>query len=262
MLLRDMQTAFACAIFGKDIDALMPHVVSRGVSPEQRFAVYRNNVHHNLGEALRAVYPVVERLVGARFFDYAADRYIEIYPSECGDIHRFGNGFSAFLSDFPPAAQLPYLPDTARLEWNMHEVFHAPDHAPLALDKLGQLPQSSYAMLRFMLHPACRLLSSPFPVHRIWEWNQATAQQEEALDIGSEEASLLIRRSGFEVELVPLAPAEFAMLSALSDGRTVGAAFESALRADQGFELARFIWDHVRQETIVDFRTESSQDRQ
>jgi hypothetical protein len=259
MLLHDLQAAFAAAVSGNDNGSLASHILSGGVDQEQRLAVYRNNMRHNFREALRAVYPVVERLVGERFFNHAADRYMAIYPSLSGDIHRFGGSFPEFLSGFPAAAQLAYLPDTARLEWAMHEVFHASDHAPLALDELGQLPQASYADLRFTLHPACRLLSSPFPVHRIWELNQPSREWEGTVDIGGEGALLLIRRRGFEVEVMSLEAAEFAMLRALSEGYAVGAAYESALRADEGFELARFILRHVVQQTIVGFHAEAPQ---
>ena len=253
MLLRDMQAAFAAAISGEGMDALMPHIVANGIAPEQRVAVYRNNVHHNRREALRAVYPVVERLVGTPFFDYAAGRYIDGCASACGDIHRYGASFPEFLAGFAPAAQLAYLPDTARLEWAMHEVFHAADHAPLALERLAKVPPSSHAALGFMLHPACRLLSSPFPVHRIWEWNQPDAQQQEALDLGGAGAALLVRRNGYATELLPLEPAEFAMLKALYDGQPVAAAYDGAARADSGFALAPFILRHVALQTLVDF---------
>jgi hypothetical protein len=253
MLLRDMQAALATAIAGEGMDALAPHIVSNGIDPLQRLAVYRNNVRHNRREALRAAYPVVERLVGTRFFDYAADRYIGVCASACGDIHRYGGSFPEFLSGFAPAAQLTYLPDTARLEWAMHEAFHAADHAPLALERLGRLPQACHAALGFMLHPACRLLSSPFPVHRIWEWNQAGAEQEGELDIDGGSASLLVRRSGYAVELLPLGTAEFVMLKALSGGQAVAAAYDSAARADRCFKLAPFILRHVALQTLVDF---------
>jgi Putative DNA-binding domain len=262
MLLRDMQAAFAAVITGEGMDALAPHIVSNGMAAEQRVAVYRNNVHHNRREALRAVYPVVERLVDTRFFDYAADRYIAVCASACGDIHRYGGSFAEFLSGFAPAAQLAYLPDTARLEWAMHEVFHAADHAPLALDRLGRLPPASHAALGFMLHPACRLLSSPFPVHRIWEWNQPDAQQEGELDIGGASATLLVRRSGYAVELLPLATAEFVMLKALSEGQPVAAAYDGAVRADNSFELAPFILRHVSLQTLVDFHVVQADSRQ
>jgi hypothetical protein len=258
MRLHEMQTAFASAMLGEDDDAedtLLACIVSKDVGRNERLSVYRNNMHHNYREALRAVYPVVERLVGERFFDYAADRYMRLFPSVSGDIHGFGNHFPQFLSEFPPAAQLAYLPDVARLEWMMHEVFHASDHAPLELGRLQKMPQTQHAALKFVLHPACRLLSSPYPLHTIWKMNQpSSAEWEGELDLGSGGVSLLIRRdSDFIVELVPLAPAEFAMLHALSRDKSLGEAYEGALQADEAFDLARFILRHVSEATIVDF---------
>jgi hypothetical protein len=260
MLLRDMQAAFADALSTDGITALLPHIVGNGIAPAQRVAVYRNNVRHNRRTALRAVYAVVERLVGTPFFDYAADRYIERCASTSGDIHRYGASFPEFLQDFAPAAQLTYLPDTARLEWAMHLVFHAADHAPLALDRLGRLPPASHAALGFTLHPACRLLSSPYPVHRIWEWNQPEAAQQERLDIGSEGVSLLVKRSGHAVELLPQDAAEFTMLQALAAGRTVASAYDAAAAVDSGFALAPFILRHVGLQTIVDFHVVQGDD--
>ena len=42
-----------------------------GIAPERRIQVYRNNRLITLGEALKATFPVVCRLVDERFFDYA-----------------------------------------------------------------------------------------------------------------------------------------------------------------------------------------------
>lgn len=259
MQLRDLQTAFASAMFGKGDDALRTCIVSRGAGRDERLSVYRNNMHHNYCEALRAVYPVVERLVGERFFDYAADSYLHRYPSASGDIHGFGNQFHQFLLEFPPAAQLAYLPDVARLEWAMHEVFHAPDHAPLALERLQEMPQTDYAALRFALHPACRLLSSPYPLHTIWKMNQPSEEGDDMLVIGGEGVSILIRRSSdFAVELVPLATAEFSMLRSLAQGQSLGTAYESALQEDECFDLSGFILRHVTGGTIVDVHIEDA----
>lgn len=254
MQLRDLQLAFTSAMSGEADGALLASIVSRGAGRNERLAVYRNNMHHNYCEALRAVYPVVERLVGNRFFLYAADSYLRRFPSTSGDIHGYGDQFPRFLSGFPPAAQLAYLPDVARLEWMMHEVFHAPDHAPLVVARLQAVSQAHYAALRMTLHPACRLLSSSYPVHTIWKMNQASAEWDGMLDVGGEGVSLLIRRSDdFSVELIPLAPAEYAMLRSLSQGEPFGAACESALQADARMDLSRFILRHVADGTIVDF---------
>ena len=167
LALRDLQSAFRDALLHGDAGAIMSSVRASGVAPARRIAVYRNNVFHNYSEALRAAYPVVERLVGEAFFASAAHEYIVAHPSASGDLHDFGHGFGEFIDSFPPAETLPYLGDVACLEWFWHESFHAAERPPLSLERLGSVANESLDSLRFVLHPACRLLASRYPVGKI-----------------------------------------------------------------------------------------------
>jgi hypothetical protein len=256
--LRELQLDFAAAIFNQDGSRMSDHVLTGGAAAGERLNVYFNNTYHNLREALRDVFPVVERLVGERFFAYAADQYIGEHPSTTGDVHRFGATFATFLAGFAPAASLPYLPDTARLEWAMHEVFHAADHAPLAIDRLAGVVQAGCTTLRFTLNPACRLLSSPFPVSRIWYVNQPSATGSDYVDADGGGDFLLIRRRNFVVEARPLEPAVFAMLQSLCAGASVEDAYDNAMLVDDAFALGAFIQQHILEATIVDFDTGNS----
>src|SRR6185436_9928463 len=78
-------------------------------------------------DALAAVYPVVQRLLGQGFFEYACDAFIRRHPPRSGNLHDFGAEFAEFLAGFEAASTLTYLPDTARLEWSWHVAFHAAD---------------------------------------------------------------------------------------------------------------------------------------
>lgn len=254
--LHELQHVFSDAVLTGQVEPLIPYVQSGGASVQQRLHVYFNNLHHNFREALRAVYPVVEKLVGEQFFNHAADLYTRAYPSTSGDLHQFGGHFHAFLADFSPAAGLAYLPDTARLEWAIHEVFHAANHAPMPLHRLAEVAEADHAKLGFILHPACRLLASRFPTHLIWHLNQPQAQWGDTLDIDSGGVLLLIRRRDFEVQLKPLTEGKFAMLQSLSARQTLDAAYESALRADPDFQLSDFLLEHVMDQTLVDFHIE------
>jgi hypothetical protein len=258
MLLADLQDAFASALAGGEGEALKSCIVEGGVKVDRRLAVYRNNMHHNLREALRGVYPVIEQLVGEAFFDGAASRYIDSHPSASGDLNVYGGAFPAFLQHFPPAAALAYLPDVARLEWALHECLHAADHPPLELIRLEQVPIDSHAALVFRLHPACRLLSSSFPVLRIWEWHQTCGQREGMLDISGEGGHLLVRCSGDTAACFALAEADFVLLHAMSEGESLATALGRALGADPGFDLAACLLRHVAQQTLVDFRVAAS----
>lgn len=253
--LRELQLAFAAAIVDQDAARMSDHVVGGGAGSGERLDVYFNNVYDNLRDALRDVYPVVERLVGERFFSHAATQYIRQYPSTSGDVQQFGGSFPSFLAGFGPASSLIYLPDTARLEWAMHEVFHAADHTPLAVDRLASVAEADCATLCFVINPACRLLASSFPVLRIWEVNQPSAASDQHVDANSGGDFLLIRRRRFAVEVQPLEQAAFTMLQSLSTGATVAQAYDDALLIDDGFQLGAFVQQHIMDATIVDFET-------
>lgn len=252
--LRDLQLAFVGSVFGGSGEALAYDIVAGAVGAGERLEVYRNNAYHNLREALRAVYPVVERLVGTAFFDHAADNYVTAYSSRSGDLHRFGAEFADFLAALPAASGLPYLPDTARLEWLVHEVFHGAEQAPLEPQRLGQVPQEHCGSLIFHLHPACRLLASAYPVHRIWQVNQPEWDAGQTVELDAGGVGLLVRRNGsFGTELQVLERGEFVLLDALARRLTLTQAFDLAAAADPAADVAGLVQRHVGCATLVDF---------
>lgn len=218
------------------------------------FSVYRNNVFSNFREALRATYPAVEQLVGADFFEHAACRFVPNQPSTSGDLQRYGEGFAEFFETFPGTRSLPYLCDTAELEWLIHESFHAADHAPLPLSQLTQIAPEDGDRLMFVLHPACRLIASNYPIHRIWHANQPG--RDGVVDLGNVEMGgvwLLVRRRGFAVELESITRGEFTLLSLLATGQRFARACEHVLRSEPEFDVAAFLRRHVMNATLVDF---------
>lgn len=101
--------------------------------------------------------------MGEGFFKRASADYSRIHPSVSGDLTHFGRNFPSFLECYPPAGELAYLPDVARLEWLCYVSYRA----PLALERLARLPPERYNMLRFKLHTACRPFASRYPIDRI-----------------------------------------------------------------------------------------------
>ena len=208
--------AAARVSFTHSLDAM---IEAAGVCAAARLEVYSNNVFGNYRDALQAVYPVIERLVGAAFFRHACDKYIVAYPSASGDLHDFGDRFAAFLASYPPADELTYLSDVARLEWQYHRVFHAAAYAPLALTRLASIAPDDYASLRFSLHPAAALLRSAYPVLRIWQVNQPEHAGDERVDLGEGGGALLMTRADFVVSIARVPAAEYEFLTTLRSGR-------------------------------------------
>ena len=254
--LHELQRDFLHAIFGSDIGAISSQIIQAGLPADTRARIYRNNIFANLREALRSVYPVIERLVGEEFFNHAADEYIRHHRSKSGDIHQYGTEFAAFLSRFPGARELAYLPDTARLEWAYHQVFHAADHALLSVQKLAHVNLESYANLCFKIHPASALLESDYPIHRIWEVNQPEYQGDQTVDLSQGGVKLLLIRSGYTIEMHPMGTAEFTLLRGLAEQKTIGQSFEEAVRIEPAFDLNAFLRKHITHGTLVDFSGE------
>jgi len=211
--LREMQLAFAGRVFGP----------GRPVSAREQ--IYRNNVFISLTGALADVYPVVQRLVGEKFFAQLARRYIRFHPSRSGNLHDFGRELNQFLGGLSELENLPYLPDVAALEWACHEAFHAADINPESAKRA--------------LHPAVRLVASRYPVLAIWEANQAEDPGVVELDSGGD--WLVVFRRDLQVEMSKSTPGEFALLAALRDDMTLGEACEAALAAEPGLDLVAAI---------------------
>ena len=251
--LHEVQQDFLHAIFGNDVGAISSQIIQAGLPTETRARIYRNNVFANLCEALRSVYPVIERLVGEEFFNHAADEYIRQYPSRSGDIPQYGDEFAAFLSRFPGARELAYLPDTARLEWAYHRVFHAADHALLSVRRLAHVNPESYVNPRFKIHPASALLESSYPVHRIWEVNQPEYQGDQKVDLSLGGVKLLLIRSGYTIEMHPMGTVEFTLLRGLAEQKTIRQSFEEAVQIEPAFDLNSFLRKHITHGTLVDY---------
>lgn len=243
--LHELQMAFAEAVLD-DAQASIPHgLAAGGRPPGEGFGLYRSSVFGNYRKALRAAYPVVERLVGERFFAHAADAYVRVHPSRCGDLNRFGSLFADFLEGFPAASGLAYLPDTARLEWAIEAVFSAQDPDPAALVQLAYMAEGDYPGLKFRLAAHCRLIDSPWPVDRLWQLNQPGVPWDEAFDIAAGGASLLVCRSGFEVELRRLGAAERTLLTSLANGSVLAAACEDVLEIEPSAPIASMLHDFL-----------------
>lgn len=255
--LREIQQQFADGVLDPDRQNVCDLIRARGLTRPQRLQIYRNNIFSSLTEALRATHPVVEKLVGEGFFRYAAHEFILGHPSTSGDLEDFGAGFAPFLGAFPGARDLPYLADVARLEWLYHEVYHAAEQSPLDLDRLATVAPADHETLHFTLHPAARLMRSPFPVLRIWQANQEGTIGDDtiSLDIGG--VQLLIRRRE-DVEFLCLEAGEFEFLQRLDGGACLGEAAQAAASSQADFDLAAVLARMVGNGTLTDFRVGTS----
>ncbi len=256
--LHELQRAFsAAAIFGDPAALASLGVVAGGLKPAVRIALYRSNVLGNFRRALAATYPVFKRLVGAPFFDAASDHFVRGHPSTRGDINRYGADFAGFLDAYPPARELKYLPDVARLEWAIDQANIAADATPFNLTALSAVPAELHGELRWLLHPSAHLIVSKFPILHIWQSNQPDRSADERIDLDEGGGALLIQRrpspaGGISIER--LSGAEHLFLALLSAGRSLDEVTNRCAAMSTDFDLAAALRRHVAGQTIVGFR--------
>ncbi|HPF26725.1 MAG: DNA-binding domain-containing protein [Steroidobacteraceae bacterium] len=235
--LRELQRRFAASLFGEQIVPDAGLLRSTGISAALRIAIHANNWRQGYREAMALMYPVLQRLVGGEYFVGLADDYRLLQPSRRGDLHHVGAGFPGFLRHRFDAGEYAYLADIAALEWAVEDARRAALVEALTADVLRDLAPDAYADLRLALHPAARLVQSPFPIRRIWFANQSAAESVDTVRLDAGGDALLVRVLPTEVAVAALDEAGFRFVEELGQGVSLGDAAEHALEHDASFDL-------------------------
>ena len=235
-----------------DPEAPVPSgLTSKSSKPDKRFAVYRNNIAAGMTDALETAFPVVERLVGNKFFRAAAGVYLRRHPPTSPLLMLCGKEMPEFLETFEPVRHLPYLADVARLELALRESYHAADAKPLEAFDAAGLPPESIARATVRLAPSLRLLRSRHPVHQIWRANTSGGK----IEHGGPEDVMVARRE-FDPLPEPLPRGGYAFIVSLRRGHDLGSAYEAAVEEFDGFLLdgmmARLIEARAIIEIVMD----------
>ena len=247
--------AFAAALAARTLDdAVLDFAAGGPALARRRVGLYRGNVQVNVARALGNAYPVVHALVGDAFFAGLANAYGAGHPSTDGDLNATGAAFADFLASFPHVADLPYLPDVARLEWLVHRAHYAADAAPLDLARLAEVPPEQLADAKLALHPACALLIAPWPVATIWQVHQPAHQGEMTVDLDAGTQRVLVYRPAWRVAIGALTQAEHAFLARCIDGNTLAAAVETAFGHEPAFDLQGHLAQWVAEGVVVGVR--------
>jgi hypothetical protein len=242
--LRELQTGFRRALLDGDGTDLGLEIVGDGLAAEARLAIYRHHVLASLTDVLASAYPVVGRLVDRRFFAYAADAFIRRHPPAGPCLFEYGAALPEFLAEFPPCRHLAYLPDVARLEWAMNVAAHAEDAVALTPAVLSDLDPARAGDLTFDFEPSLSLVSSPWPIDRIWRANQAGGDAIVDLDAGGVDLEVRRRRDDVVFREVDRPTCEFRR--ALLGGDRLATAAERALAVDAEFDLGTALGALVR----------------
>ncbi len=227
---------FIRAALTDETSQVTPAIRKNGVSAQERFSVYRNNMFSNLTSCLASTFPAVEALVGREFFRFAAEKFIRLQLPAQASLIYYGADFPNFLFDLPEASHIPYLSDLARLEWSLHDVYHAADDEPI---KAAMLDQSIHSgdIPPIRLRNAVRLFHSDYAIEAIWAFAKANGEGNPP-ELKKITQNILIYRKGWQVVRRHLSRAEYVFLLGIVMLRDVGQCAAMAESEDPDFILS------------------------
>lgn len=233
-----LQANFADALVNDENRAeLETHWVKSSPHTAARIAIYRNGLEAIWSQTLANAYPVMQKLVGADFFDLLSRDYGQQFPSLSGDLHDFGGDFPQFLKQSKTLTDYPYFSAVAELEWQIHRAYYAADAHCLGLAEFLSTVGDAAQESQLVFHSAATLHMSPWASAAVWRAHQSeeVAMLEVPLDTASFAA---ISRREWQVELQFISEASYCALITLQEGKDLAQALEKAMSIDASFDVA------------------------
>lgn len=219
--LSSLQTAFLGDATGDQPrtadDRASVFAIPPGDSVEVRWDIYRGGYVARLAEAIENDFPATRRILGARAFESLVARYVRRCSPRSFDIGRAGDRLADFLATDPLAAELPFLPDLARLEWRLAEAFVAEDAEPLGWSALASPDPETVADTTFHLLPGTALIQTRWPLPALRS-SQSQSDGEVSIPLDERLRTLLVHRVGLEVRSREVGAEDAAFLELAAGG--------------------------------------------
>ena len=232
--LGEFQDAFVAALAERSPAPIAAWLPSSEAEPAG-LAVYRNTIAKGCVDALAANFPTVASLVGDEWFRAAAALFAAEHRPTSAALLAYGEAFPDWLAAFPPAADLPYLPAMAWMDWRWTAALFAAEAAPLPAEAFAVDPET-LAAARPRLHPS--LTFAWFDTGLPGLWLAAREPDPSQMHLLEDPQGVLIVRPGDIVISRRLDAAGFAFLTAARRGATLGEAIMAAAEADPAADLA------------------------
>jgi len=223
-------------LLAKDIDSSV-------ISAQGLMSIYQNSAIANITHSLILTYPVIEKLLGEAFFSAMCREFVYLTWPKSGNMDDYGVEFADFLAEFEHAKHLLYLKDVARLEWAFHQSSLADDAQITDWSTLAQA--SDILQLTFLVTPSLSLISSTFPIDKIWHINQENTSADMEVEFSDEhnnDTFIVLFRQQLKTVVLPITVGEFALLKAFDNKET----FEKAIIAASAKQADFFIDDSLK----------------
>lgn len=212
--------------------ALQGWTRARGDGFSTGLNTYRANATALAERALGAAYPTIAQLVGDIAFAAMARDLWRQSPPQRGDVGEWGAGLAGFIELQASLAEEPYLADSARLDWAVHQAARAADTYPAEITGLERLAGADPSRVTLSLAPGTVVQSSAWPIAAIWQAHQRhDAQRFDAVRQAFADQTrqhALVVREGLAVAVHALADADATFTRALLTGQHLAHALDAA----------------------------------
>jgi hypothetical protein len=221
----------------------------------ERLEIYNRQYWFRLFSSMAEDFPGLRSVLGERRFDAMCKAYLVDCPSTSFTLRNLGSKLESWLEKHPKwaASKQALALDIVRLEWADIEAFDGKAEPALGTEDLAGAGGDS---LRLKLQPYVQLLSLRYPVDDLL---LTVRKEDEDTDFASNAFQekhkrkrvqavaklkpatifLVVHRVDFSVYFRRIDAEEFAILTSLRDGRTLGKAIEVAFTKSTVAEAER-----------------------
>jgi len=256
--LNDLQKQFVKGLHTESDEILQCIHTTTKLSPAQQIGIYQSSVIGAKQKTLKEIYTTCNKLVGEDFFVAMINEYIAKKISTSPDLADYGENFSEFIIEFEPAKCLPYLSDVAKLEWAWHKLFSAATTKGLNFEKLAECYVSSGENIIFHLPPSCSLITSHYPIHRIWELNQDDYVGEQTIKLSEHELYyFLVWRNDLKMRIDLLDSITWHVLFLMQTRKTLGEIINELNQKFPNSDLTQILTTIVDKKWLAGFEIKS-----
>lgn len=201
---------------------------SARLSPVEQLEIYREQFWLRHTSSLVEDFPGLGGILGQEEWERLAEAYLLQVAPDSYTLRDLGSRMPEIIAGASWLSHQALCLDMARLELAYVEVFDAPDTLPVSPERLASIPEESFTEARFVLAPCVRLLTLRYPVADLRR--QLRSQGDEPVAIPEpRETRLVVYRRHLRLWDMPLSPVAYTFLSALAEGKPLGAAAQVAV---------------------------------
>lgn len=208
-------------------------------------------------EALAAHYPISVHGVGLSLAGETPpdDQHIEAFkqliawlqPVQISEHLAWSSHQGVYFNDLLPISydDLNFERICAHIDM-VQQAFYAPEHEPMATERLTALAPDDLVNLRLRLAPCVHILTSPWPIFELWEYLSEEAAAPDFDSVGGQ--TVMIYRHDYTAQVALLTPEQHRFLTFLADQRSIGDAMIEAHLSLSDFDT---IFIHLLEHKLI-----------